>query len=293
MPLLSIIIPVYNAEKTIATTIGSLNKMSAESKKVSEAIIVNDGTRDRSIDIVESMRSALSPLAVKVTTQTNQGLSAARNTGLRHSRGEYIFLLDADDELAFDPVPVLLQHPEATVLGFTVLYTRDGCILAKKRPVRIGLENHLDVFTAENAITVSNIIFRKDRMSAPFNIGCFSLEDWLFWMMNPLIFETMVIFPGITSAVIHLHEENMTANQKKMGEYRAKVAEMVLTTYSGRLTRKQKNNLRLQSQIGLLQQGEAIGTASLKLIPSSFKLYSKLLVYLFARDRFPQLFLYR
>jgi glycosyltransferase involved in cell wall biosynthesis len=293
MPLLTIIIPVYNAEKTIATTLDSLNRMSVESKKASEVIIINDGTGDRSIDIVESMIGALSPLTMTVTAQTNQGLSAARNTGLRQSQGEYIFFLDADDELAFDPVPVIQQHSDATALGFTVRYVRDASLRATRQPVLIGPHNHLDVFTAENAVTVSNIIFRKDRISFPFDTSCSSLEDWLFWMMNPLIFETMAIFPGITSAMIHLHGGNMTSDQNKMGKSRAKIAGMVLTRDSGRLTRKQKNNLRIQLQIGLLQQGEAIGVTSLRLIPCSFKLYSKLIVYLFAKNRFPQLFLYR
>lgn len=293
MPLLSIIIPVYNAEKTLAVTLESLNRLSAESKKTAEVIIVNDGSQDCSMDIVASKLHALAPLACELVTQENQGLAAARNAGLTRSRGEYIFLLDADDELAFDPVPKIREHADATAFAFSVRYVRDTRHCGMKRPVRVTLDNHLDIFTAGNALTVSSIIFKKDRIAFPFDTGCFSLEDWLFWMMNPLLFERTAVFPGITSAVIHLHKENMTSDQIKMGKYRTKIAEMVLTRYGGRLTRKQKNNLRIQSQIGLLQQGGAAGMTSLRLIPCSFKLYTKVLVYLFAKNRFPQLFLYR
>ncbi len=289
---LSIIIPVYNSEKTLANTLDSLNRLSAESKRTAEVIVVNDGSQDRSMEILASKLASIAPLSCELVTQTNQGLAAARNTGLAHSRGQYVFFLDADDELAFDPMPMISAHPHASAFGFSVRYVRDGMFRSMKRPVQINSQNHLDIFTAENALTVSSIIVKKDRISFPFETTCSSLEDWLFWMANPLIFEAMAIFPDVASAVIHLHGDNMTADSSRMGKNRNKVAETALTLFCGRLTRKQKNNLRIQSQIGLLQQGESIGLRPLRLIPCSLKLYSKLIIYLFAGKRFPRIFLY-
>ena len=169
MPLLSIIIPVYNAEKTIGMTLDSLNSMPADSKTMVEVIVVNDGSIDTSLAVVESKQRSLQPLTITVVTQPNRGLSSARNTGLAHCQGTYILLLDSDDELVFDPVPYLQRFPDASSLGFSVRYITGAAPGNVKSPVQIGPANHLDVFTAENAMTVSSILFRKDRVTSLFD----------------------------------------------------------------------------------------------------------------------------
>jgi glycosyltransferase involved in cell wall biosynthesis len=279
MPLLSIIIPVYNAEKTISRTLDSLNRISFESKGAVEVIVVNDGSVDAGMGIVESRQRALQPLAMTIVAQPNQGLASARNTGLAHCQGTHIFLLDADDELAFDPVPYLQRYPDASSLGFSVRYFQGASPRNVKSPVRISPTNHLDVFTAENAMTVSSVLFRKNRITSLFDQTMFSLEDWLFWMMNPLIFETMAIFPGVIAAKIHMHGKNMTLNYGTMGSFRTKAAEFLMTYYRGQLTRKQQNNLLIQSRIGLLQQGKPMPLATFLLVPCSLSLYAKLVIY--------------
>jgi len=276
---LSIIIPVYNAERTISTTLESLNRIPAGSKEAVEVIVVNDGSTDGSLAIVQSKLQSLQPLNVSIITQTNQGLSSARNTGLGHCRGEFIFLLDADDELAFDPISYLQKYSDATALGFSIRYSKNTSPRTIKRPVRIDLRNHLNIFTAENAVTVSSLIFRKDRIRSYFKTDLFSLEDWLFWTMNPAIFEKMTVFPRVTSAVIHIHGGNMTADYETMGTSREKAAEFILEQYNSKLTCKQKNNLLVQSQIGRLLQGQKIPLMTLMLFPCSIKLYLKLIMY--------------
>lgn len=87
MPKFSIIIPVYNVEKYID---GCLKSVMNQSYKDYEVIVVNDGTKDNSMDIVKNYD-------VKVIEQKNQGLSAARNTGVKHAKGDYLIFLDSDD----------------------------------------------------------------------------------------------------------------------------------------------------------------------------------------------------
>jgi hypothetical protein len=293
IPLLSIVIPVYNAEKTLARTLDSLLRMPVESRRSVEVILVNDGATDRSPEIAESKRQGLLPLDLAMVTQANQGLAAARNTGIRHCRGEHVFLLDADDELAFDPVPWIGKYRNDSALVFSVRYSRDGSLRSTRRPPRLTPRNALDVLTAGNAITVSSIIFRKDRMTDPFDAAMLSLEDWLFWMMNPVIFERVRSFPGTTSAIIHLHEGNMTLNFRKMGTYRRKAAEIMLAHAGDRLTRKQRNNLLIQSGIGMLQEGAKIPAKTFFLIPCALSLYMRLIVYGITRGKLGRLGLYR
>ena len=89
MPKFSIIIPVYNVEQYIKECLESLKKQTYQDFEV---IIVNDGTKDNSMEIVKEY-------PYKVINQTNQGLSIARNTGVKHAKGEYIIFLDSDDYL--------------------------------------------------------------------------------------------------------------------------------------------------------------------------------------------------
>ena len=87
MPKFSVIIPVYNVEKYIKKCLDSVFN---QSFKDYEVIVVNDGTEDRSMDIVEKYD-------VNIINQKNSGLSSARNAGVKKSKGEYIIFLDSDD----------------------------------------------------------------------------------------------------------------------------------------------------------------------------------------------------
>jgi len=93
---ISIIIPVYNVEKYIEKCIRSCMKQDLTSDDY-EIIIVNDGTKDRSMDVVN--RVIVGSNNIKVYTQENKGLSVARNTGLSYAKGDYVWFVDSDDYL--------------------------------------------------------------------------------------------------------------------------------------------------------------------------------------------------
>jgi hypothetical protein len=89
-PEVSVVIPLYGAERTIA---GTLASVLAQSWTDFEVIVVDDGSTDRGPDIVWG----LADHRVRIVTQENRGLAGARNTGIREARGAYVALLDADD----------------------------------------------------------------------------------------------------------------------------------------------------------------------------------------------------
>ena len=97
VPLVSILIPAYNAEEWIAETIHSAV---AQTWPRIEIIVVDDGSSDSTLAIARTFESQ----GVRVVSQKNQGASAARNTAFLHSRGDYIQWLDADDLLAPDKI---------------------------------------------------------------------------------------------------------------------------------------------------------------------------------------------
>jgi glycosyltransferase involved in cell wall biosynthesis len=275
MFLLSIIIPFFDSEKTIDRSLDSLNRMSKESKELTEVIIVDDGSRDRGPEIVELRKETLLPLTVVLIRQENQGSAGARNTGLEHSSGEWIFFLDADDELAFDPIPYIQKSPDYSAFGFPVQWVRGSRPKRVIRPIFITPGNHLDVLTAANPFQPANFIIKRDRIRSLFDKSYIYLEDWMFWFENPSIFENIKIISKEISAFIHVHGENKSSNYEKVGIYRERIAGEIFARYGERLTHKQKNNLLIQAQIGLILQGKKIKLKNFFRFPCDIKLYGK------------------
>jgi teichuronic acid biosynthesis glycosyltransferase TuaG len=87
-PLISVVIPLYNAEKYIGET---LESVFAQTYNPFEVIVVNDGSTDSSLSVVRKYPD------VKVISQTNQGEGITRNNGVAVSKGDFIAFLDADD----------------------------------------------------------------------------------------------------------------------------------------------------------------------------------------------------
>jgi glycosyltransferase involved in cell wall biosynthesis len=292
MSILSIIIPFYNSEKTIGRALDSLNRMSRKSKEQTEVVIVNDGSRDRGAEIVESKKNGLSPLTVVLIRQENQGSAGARNTGLEHSSGEWIFFLDADDELAFDPVPYILKSSDFSAIGFLIQWYKKLRKWRVLRPTLINLRNHLEICTASVPFSLSNIVFKKDHLTTLFDERLLFLEDWVFWIQNPNIFENMKIYKDVISAHIYAHGENKSSNYMMLGKYRKEIADEMLMTLQGKLTQKQKNNLLIQAQIGLLLQGGKMKMKNFFRFPCDMTLFGKLIVYFVLRRNFSKFDIY-
>ncbi len=107
MKRLSIIIPVYQAERYVRACLESIYQQGLADDDV-EVIVVNDGTRDGSMEQISDVL-AQHP-NITVITQENRGLSVARNRGMAQATGEYIAFLDADDLLVEDTLGWLLQQ---------------------------------------------------------------------------------------------------------------------------------------------------------------------------------------
>jgi len=92
LQLISIIIPAFNTEKYLAKT---LQSATGQSYRHTEIIIINDGSNDQTPEIANAFKQKDS--RITIIDQKNQGLSAARNTGIRHANGQIIAFLDSDD----------------------------------------------------------------------------------------------------------------------------------------------------------------------------------------------------
>ena len=103
---LSIIIPMYNAEKYIGICLDSILDSNLL-KEEYEIVIVNDGSQDKSPEIAQDYAARYSN--VTYLTQENQGQSTARNYGIKTCQGEYVWCVDADDKLISAQLPKLID----------------------------------------------------------------------------------------------------------------------------------------------------------------------------------------
>jgi glycosyltransferase involved in cell wall biosynthesis len=109
-PLVSIIVPAFNAAPWLEET---LRSCVAQTYPEIEVIVVDDGSTDNTGAVAERFASAPGS-HVQVVRRPHAGLGAARNVGVRHSRGEYLYFLDADDLVEPDAVRSAIQLIAAT-----------------------------------------------------------------------------------------------------------------------------------------------------------------------------------
>lgn len=108
-PTISIVVPIYNVERWLEDCLDSVARQTFANF---ECILINDGSTDSSGTIAQ--RRAESDTRFKYINQPNGGLSAARNTGLEHVRGEWIYFLDSDDLLHPDALRILYDAAQRT-----------------------------------------------------------------------------------------------------------------------------------------------------------------------------------
>ena len=101
----SIIIPVYNGEKTIERCLLSIINQS--SKMIEEIIVVDDGSIDRTSDIIRFLIEK--DARIHLIQKKNGGVSSARNTGIHYAHGEYLMFVDGDDKIKKDLVENLMK----------------------------------------------------------------------------------------------------------------------------------------------------------------------------------------
>lgn len=181
MPTISVIIPAYNAERTILETITSVQQQTFSDWEI---IVINDGSTDRTLEVLQGITDD----RLKVFSYENSRASGARNHGITHATGEYISFLDADDLWTADKLELQLAalqaHPEAGV-AYSWTYTIDekGKLLKPFEPVYQG-SVYYDLLMANFLTNGSNPLVRRAAVESVgyFDISLRSGEDWDYWL---------------------------------------------------------------------------------------------------------------
>lgn len=178
MPLISVIIPLYNSEKTIRETIESvLNQTFSDF----EVILINDGSQDSTLDIVSSIQDS----RLKIFSYPNAGISTSRNRGISYTSGEFIAFLDHDDLWTPDKLEsqlkALQENPQAAVA-----YSWNNFIDESSQFIRKGARTSVTGSAYEKLLvsnfleTASNPLIRKEALIqvGGFDESVSGPEDW-------------------------------------------------------------------------------------------------------------------
>ncbi len=119
---LSVVVPVFNVERYVRKCILSIINQDDNLFKTIELIIVNDGTKDKSIEQIQDLVEQYDNITL--INQENLSLSVARNNGMAKANGDYIWFVDSDDWISRDAVKILLPYLDNVNDIITFAYTK-------------------------------------------------------------------------------------------------------------------------------------------------------------------------
>lgn len=209
-PLVSVVIIGLNQGKYISTAISSVLE---QTHPAVEVLVVDDGSTDNTHEVAERFSG------VRYYFQQNSGISAARNKGIQHARGEYLVFLDADDWLLPEAVErnleYMLANPSlAFVSGAHKIYFEDiDQVWLGQRTVEA--HHYIHLLQGNYIGMVATVLFRKDVVSEfLFDESLPSCEDY------DLYFRIAKRFPVLHHkyliAVYRKHDSNMSGDFRKM-----------------------------------------------------------------------------
>jgi glycosyltransferase involved in cell wall biosynthesis len=223
MSLVSVVIPNYNQAQYV---LGAVHSVLEQNYNDLEIIVVDDGSIDNSRKLLDGFDNR-----VRYIWQENQGLAGARNTGIRAAKGEYIGLLDADDEWA----PMFLEqmmsligrNPEGAVF-----YCMAQCMDAhgQNLPQKVGgpaiaPENLYWTLLRANFIIPSTVVFRRHTImeAGLFDASLRSCEDWDLWLR--LLPKTEIIGTFESLVRYRVHGSSLSTNVGGMHAAATRVVE--------------------------------------------------------------------
>jgi glycosyltransferase involved in cell wall biosynthesis len=181
-PLITVLMPAYNAEKYISEAIQSVLD---QSFRDFELIIVNDGSTDATESIIRSFADT----RILLINRENGGVSAALNTGLQKARGTYIARFDADDICYSDRLAVQVafmeNNPGYILTGSDVDYiTEEGEFIYHHHCFAYAHEDVIEKFYFYCPFIHSSVIFKRAKVLqlGGYNLSAHTFEDYFLWV---------------------------------------------------------------------------------------------------------------
>jgi glycosyltransferase involved in cell wall biosynthesis len=209
-PLVSVVIACYNSARYLAET---LNSVAKQTHPRVEVIVVDDGSTDATAKIAHSY-------PVTYLHQENQGVSAARNTGLLHCRGEYIQFLDHDDRLLPEAIEtgvrLLEQHPEAAMaVGEHRYIAIDGTTLGYSNKHAVKRDHYLELLKHNFIEAPCSVLHRRSTLTDKnlFDTTVQGAEDYELYLR--IARQHQMILHEAVVAEYRLHDDSFSHNAER------------------------------------------------------------------------------
>jgi glycosyltransferase involved in cell wall biosynthesis len=211
-PLISVVIPCYNQAHFLAEAIESAL---GQSYRPLEVIVVDDGATDSTFEVASRYAE------VRCVRHANRGLPAARNTGLRAARGDYVVFLDADDRL----MPAALEAGAASLeanpgAAFTVGRHRriaaDGTPLTVRRRARVTHDHYASLVRRCWIAMPATVMYRRSVLQAVggFDPTCRCAEDYELYLRLARYYE--IVDHYVEVAEYRHHGATLSRNAERM-----------------------------------------------------------------------------
>ncbi|WP_099469146.1 glycosyltransferase family 2 protein [Konateibacter massiliensis] len=234
--MISIIVPVYNSEKTLHKCVDSLL---AQTYSDIEILLIIDGPTDSSVEIGRAYE--VKDSRVRVIQKENEGVSKARNTGLFHAKGEYIQFVDSDDYIAENMCECLLRNVEKSgaqmaICGYHHLFLERDIIKVPEQSVLV-LKDRPDEFLRLYECGYLNMpwnkLFKKEVVENVFEENLSLGEDLLFNLDYMKRIDKIVLLSEPLYFYIQKNGQDNLSTKKRKDKYEiaVKLCEAVKENY--------------------------------------------------------------
>ena len=214
VPAISIIIPMYNVEKYVGECLDSIL---AQTFTDYEVIAVDDGSTDKTCEVVESYLPRFNGKLQLIRSEKNSGghVGIPRNTGMRYAIGDYLYFMDSDDAMLDNALEIL--HDTAEKFNADVVHS-DKCFYAPDDTVTTDKSKLKLIVKGEN-VNVTEITPMSDNLTDRINqfvTGLTRWEPWSNFIRRNFLMETNIEFPFLSIADDMIFHIMITLSAKRI-----------------------------------------------------------------------------
>lgn len=240
--LISIVVPSYNVESFVEECLDSCVNQSLN-KDEYEIVVINDGSKDRTLEVVNDYITKRQTTNIKVYSQENAGLSATRNRGVQLAQGDYVWFVDSDDWIADNVLTeiadLIVEHHQPEVVVLDSILRKGGVDQVIKRPLSqaegdgkyIYDNSYIFPYSGAPFYLYKRSFLMENRLS--FKEGIY-FEDCLFTPMVMSLAQRCLYYSK-PAYIYRLRENSITTSsisEKKLHDMKT-VADELVARYNG------------------------------------------------------------
>lgn len=233
-PAVSVVIPAYNAESFLWTTLDSVARQTFRNFEV---IVVDDGSRDKTASVAEKFLTK-KKISGRCIQQQNRKIAGARNAGIQAAQGDFIALLDHDDFWMPEKLERVMEAfnrwPEVDLICHNEQILKDGKVVRISQNHQGGNASYEDLLFRGNTLSPSAVVFRKKLFE---QTGGFdespelnTVEDYDFWLrvsrhgkisyLNATLGSYVLVESAASNRVLYHHQNLETMLKRHLENYR-------------------------------------------------------------------------